>query len=182
MKHDTCFKHTRFGLDKPLHPVNREKCQAWKDFCSNAELANDISNILKSLEGMYIRDMSLLKDKIDSNFNPKEAVKILLKTHFPYQLECQGQEQLEPEQVQECSGQVAVGLDMVTEDFLEYITTEKVRNAMRSFGSRKVPGPDGFKPIVLKNLNEKAVIFLTELYKMSMEACHSSCKLGEVKS
>ena len=39
---------------------------------------------------------------------------------------------------------------------------------MRSFGSRKAPGPDGFKPIVLKNLNEKVVLFLTSLYKMSI--------------
>ena len=55
-----------------------------------------------------------------------------------------------------------------TGDFVEYITAEKVRNAMRSFGSRKAPGPDGFKPIVLKNLNEKTVIFLTSLYRMSI--------------
>ena len=61
-----------------------------------------------------------------------------------------------------------MGLDRDTGDFIEYISTEKVRNAMRSFGSRKAPGPDGFKPIVLKNLNEKAVIFLTSLYKMSI--------------
>ena len=62
----------------------------------------------------------------------------------------------------------AVGLDPETGDFLEYINTEKVRNPMRFFGSRKAPGPDRFKPIVLKNLNEKAVIFLTLLYKMSI--------------
>ena len=39
---------------------------------------------------------------------------------------------------------------------------------MKSFGSRTAPGPDGFKPIILKNLNEKAVIFLTSLYKISI--------------
>ena len=61
-----------------------------------------------------------------------------------------------------------MGLDTGTGNFLEYINNEKVRNAMRSFGSRKAPGPDGFKPIVLKNLNEKPVIFLTSLYKMSI--------------
>ena len=61
-----------------------------------------------------------------------------------------------------------MGSDLGIEDFVEYINTEKVRIAMRSFGSRKAPGPDGFKPIVLKNLNEKAVIFLTKLYKMSI--------------
>ena len=124
--------------------------------------------MLKSLEGKYTRDMCLLKDKINKNFNPEKAVKILLKTHFPDLLECSGQEQLGPEQVQECSGQGAVGLDLGTEDFLEYITTEKARNVLRSFGSRKGPGPDRFKPIVLKNFNEKAVIFLEELYQMSI--------------
>ena len=145
-----------------LHLVNQKKQQAWKDFCSNAESVNDISNILRALEGKYIRDVSLLKDN-NCNFNPEEAVKILLKTRFPDHLECPG-----PVMVGERLDQGAVGLYPGTGDFLEYIDTEKVRNAMRSFGSRKAPGPDGFKPIVLKNLNEKAVIFLTSLYKMSI--------------
>ena len=150
-----------------LHHVNQKKQQAWKDYCSNAESLNDISNVLRALEGKYIRDMSLLKDN-NSNFNPKEAVKILLKTHFPDHLECLAPDQAEPELVGECLDQGAVGTGSGNGDFLEYIDTEKVRNAMRSFGSRKAPGPDGFKPIVLKNLNEKAVIFLTSLNKMSI--------------
>ena len=95
-------------------------------------------------------------------------MKIQLKTHFPDHLKCPGQRQPEPKWVRERLDQRAVGLDLGTEDFLEYINTEKVRNAMRSFGSRKAPGPDGFKPIVLKNLNEKAVIFLTVLHKISI--------------
>ena len=84
-----------------LHLVNQNKQQAWKDFCNNAESVNDISNILRTLEGKYIRDMSLLKDNTNSNFNPEEAIKILLKTHFPDYLECPGQGQPEPELVWE---------------------------------------------------------------------------------
>ena len=76
-----------------LHLVNQKKCQAWKDFCGNTESVNDISNIPKTLKGKCIRDMSLLKDRKNSNFNPKEAVKILLRTHFPDHLECPGQSQ-----------------------------------------------------------------------------------------
>ena len=94
--------------------------------------------------------MSLLKDNANSNFNLEKAVKILLKTHFPDHLECPGQGQPELDLVGERLDQGAVGLDPETGDFLEYIDTEKVMNAMRSFGSRKAPGPDGFKPIVLK--------------------------------
>ena len=55
-----------------MHLVNQKKQQAWKDFCSNVESANDISNVLRALEGKYNRDMSLLKDN-NSNFNPEEA-------------------------------------------------------------------------------------------------------------
>ena len=65
-----------------LHLANQKKQQAWKDFCRNVESANDISNVLRSLEGKYIREMSLLKHN-NSNFNPEEAVKFLLRTHFP---------------------------------------------------------------------------------------------------
>ena len=84
-----------------MHLVNQKKEQAWKDFCSNAESVDDISNVLRALEGKYIRDMSLLKDN-NSNFNPEEAVKILLKTHFPDHLECPGPGQPEQELVGEC--------------------------------------------------------------------------------
>ena len=77
--------------------------------------------------------MSLLKDNANSNFNPEEAVKNLLRTHFPNHLECPGGGQAEPDLVGERLDQVAVGLDPETGDFLEYINTEEVRNAMRIF-------------------------------------------------
>ena len=88
-----------------LHLVNQKKQQAWKDFCSNAESVNDISNVLRALEGKYIRDMSLLKNNTNSNFDPEEVVKILLKTHFPDHLECLGLGQPELELVDECLDQ-----------------------------------------------------------------------------
>ena len=112
-----------------MHLVNQKKQQAWKDFCSNVESANDISNVLRALEGKYIRDISLLGGK-DSNFNPEVAVKILLRTHFPDHLECLGLGQPEPEMVKEGLDKGAVGLDWDTGDFIEYISSEKVRNAI----------------------------------------------------
>ena len=39
---------------------------------------------------------------------------------------------------------------------------------MRAFESYKAPGPDGFRPIVLKNLNEDTIKFVTVLYKLSI--------------
>ena len=130
------------------------------------ESANDTSNVLRALEGKYTRDMSLLKGN-NSNFSPEEAVKILLRTHFPNHLECLGLGQPEPDLVKDCLYKGAVGLDLGTEDFIEYINTEKVRNAMRSFGSRKAPGCWVLNQLFSKISMRKAVI-LTSLYKMSI--------------
>ena len=58
--------------------------------------------------------------------------------------------------------------DNSTSMILEYITTAKVRSAMRSFGSKRAPGPDGFKPIILKNLDEKSVTL--QISKVSLQA------------
>ena len=55
--------------------------------------------------------MSLLIDNTKGKFNPEEDVKFLLKTHFPYHLECPGPGQPEPELVGECLDLGAVGLD-----------------------------------------------------------------------
>ena len=97
-----------------------------------------------------------------------EAGKILLRAHFPKDLNCPGQEQQELKQVPEMLDQGTKEMDLRTDEFLQYIAIEKVKNARRPFGSKKAPSPDGFKPIVLKNLDETAGIFLTELYKMSI--------------
>jgi hypothetical protein len=44
-----------------------------------------------------------------------------------------------------------------------------VKDAIRSFGPRKAPGPDGFHPMVLQQMPEEVVETLTELYKRSIQ-------------
>ncbi len=53
-------------------------------------------------------------------------------------------------------------------EVMGYITEDKVKTAIDSFGSGKAAGPDQIKPIVLKNLPSSYIKKLTELYRASI--------------
>ena len=48
-----------------------------------------------------------------------------------------------------------------------FITEQKVRLAISTFGDSKSPGPDGIRPIVLKKLGSNAIKRLTHIFKAS---------------
>ena len=49
--------------------------------------------------------------------------------------------------------------------FTEWISVEKVKEALRAFDSKKSPGPDGLKPILFKHLPPNFVDLITLIYK-----------------
>lgn len=49
--------------------------------------------------------------------------------------------------------------------YCNYISTEKVKEATKSFGKFKTPGPDGFHPIVLQNLDKLTLNRLAKLFR-----------------
>ena len=50
---------------------------------------------------------------------------------------------------------------------VKYITPNKVKEAFQSFGSGKAAG-DNFKPIVLKNLSQRALEYISAIYRASV--------------
>ena len=156
------LKKYRVAREEHKKLVSDTKKAAWKNFCGQAESTTDISKLLKVIEGRPARVMSMLKDTKGISNTPEKAVDILLKTHFPDHKVNVNQ------QVNVSLSEQPKADDNSTSMILDYITTAKVRSAMRSFGSKRAPGPDGFKPIILKNLDEKSVAFLTETYKLSV--------------
>ena len=49
-----------------------------------------------------------------------------------------------------------------------FITEERVRWSINSFKPNKAPGPDGIKPLVLRNLGPKLLKRLTTFYRASV--------------
>jgi ribonuclease HI len=55
----------------------------------------------------------------------------------------------------------------VTDPRAQWITESKVTEVFKSFGSFKAAGPDGIRPICLKNLGPHATTRITNIYKVS---------------
>ena len=47
---------------------------------------------------------------------------------------------------------------------LEWVSNYRIKRAISHFGPHKSAGPDGFKPLVLKNLPEKAISYMRHVY------------------
>jgi ribonuclease HI len=147
----------RYKLARNRHRklIAAARKKSWQTFCSSAESAKDVSQIVKSLQQKPARIVGLLVGDNGPTETPKEALDLLMRTHFP---ECTDRLDEPP-----------VGVRQESSDVADYITTKLVKDAIRSFGPRKAPGPDGFHPMVLQQMPEEVVETLTELYKRSIQ-------------
>ena len=142
------------------------KRESWKNFCSKLESSKDISKTLKKLTMKPIKGISLLNHNGKESTSPEEAVDILLSAHFPemrpYTSTISNEEKVH-------TTNTTNNVDYSKKkEIINFITKDKVKAALKTFGNYKTPGPDEIKPIVLKNLDEKSLEFITKLYKLSM--------------
>ena len=141
--------------------IRRAKRQSWRDFCTKAEGSSEIMTVIKSLKPRHATGMSLGMDN-DKTLSPRETVDRLMDTHFPESATADdnGKCTANPK-VQKVHGP----LDEDTTMVVDFITVDKVRASLRSFGPYKAAGPDGFKPIILQNLDERTITDITDTYK-----------------
>ena len=142
------------------HELARAKKQSWKDFCSKAESARDISKIIQILENPPKRQMSLLS-KEEVILAPQDSLNHLVLTHFPDSALGDGDTQ---------EG-VSHHENNDTADFsgiCQYINTTKIKAAFKSFGDYKSPGPYELPPIALKHMSDKHLDMVCLIYRQSL--------------
>jgi len=139
--------------------IRKAKRSSWRDFCSKAEKAGDISKIIKIMRPKPTVGMSLFKRQ-GTTLSPRETLSNLMDTHF-----------LESTEIDEDEMEEAVPLDVSdehTEAIGNFITNNKVVRSLMSFGPTKAAGPDGLKPLVLQKLTPRLTEYITEIYKVSV--------------
>ena len=136
--------------------IGDAKRDAWRNFCSKAESAKDISNLMKMLEPSVVRNVNLLQSETGPTSTPEEALQVLLDVHFP-----------EHKQAQD---DVLEGLKLAPcEELIKFIDVMKVKEAIASFGDYKAAGPDELAPVVLKRLDQGSLDFITSLFQLSIQ-------------
>ncbi len=120
--------------------VKKAKQELWKLFTEAPQDSKAMSDLFRHTQGRENKSINLLNDALSNN--PEGTLGHLMDVHFTGH-----------------SAPVEEGRDIayhgVFNDALReinYITVGKVQEALASIGSYKAVGPDGFKPIVLKNL------------------------------
>ena len=147
-----CREEYQTKLKQYRQAIRKAKKASWRDFCSKADTAKDVSSMVKLLKPATAAGIGILKRDGAYVSTPAEALHTLMDQHFPNSREA-GEEQ---------DSNVTRAVYDEVEDF---ITAAKIKHSFRSFGAMKAAGPDGFKPIVLQNLSEGVINHLEQMYK-----------------
>ncbi len=133
--------------------IKLAKNKSWESFCSKAESAKDVSSIIKMLSTKSLRGIGILKRDGKYVSTPADSLNTLMDVHFPDSVADVGEEEVTLEGVNKA------------DDVVEYITPDKVKAALDSFGPRKAAGPDLLPPVVLQKLGDEEIKHLTMMYK-----------------
>lgn len=139
--------------------VRKAKRSSWKEFCMSAMDPKGMALLNKALQTNSSHSVGLLR-KPDGSFTrrPSESINLLMNSHFPGSVPCK--------RVPESQN----GNFCYEEAFKDsFVTAEKVRKAISTFGPRKAAGPDDIKPAALQNLDDNTINRLTKLFQAVIE-------------
>jgi hypothetical protein len=79
------MKSLQYRLARNRHRklIKAARWTSWRTFCSLAESVKDVSQIVKSLQQKPARMVGLLAGGNRPTETPKEALYLLMRTHFP---------------------------------------------------------------------------------------------------
>lgn len=140
------------GLRRELtYAIKRSKRDSWRKLVGQVEGMSEMARLNKIIGEKENQKVGLLsRGDGSTTTNTAETLQVLMNEHFP--------------------GNVPVGrhpppkTDKVTLEEIDWISDERVNQAIEKFDSHKAAGPDGLKPIVLKNFPSKIITTLVLIY------------------
>ena len=143
--------------------IEKAKRDSWRSFCGKANSAREISKLMNTLKTKSLKGIGMIKRNGVYCETPKDSLEALMSEHFieSEEVESDGDERQE---------RIAMHLNAIhDDDVMGFVTSDKVKKSLGSFGPNKSAGPDNFKPVVTQNLNEKAYEYIAKLYKLAIK-------------
>ena len=165
-KSRTDENHVNFKIlrKKYQKAVKVAKQEAWEYFCTSITDVKSLSKLSKSLTNPKKGQLGMLETEHGTTQNGAEVLQVLMDVHFPGSLD-EAPEGMESGR----NGKGSISNNfMKNANYLSFITKDKVKAALKSFGSWKAAGPDGFKPIILQNLDDSTIDHLVQIYKAAV--------------
>ena len=131
--------------------------EAWKDFSSKTKGPKAVSSLMKTLQAGNRRGLEIIATQ---NRTPDETLHKLMETHFPDSTVRRPEEDRR-------GNALAMAIDL-EDSRAAFISTEKLRHAIRTAKPFSAPGPDQIKPFVLRQLGPIMLDRLCRLFKASL--------------
>ena len=158
-KNENNFFKYKSSLREYRNAVKTAKIECWESFSSSLQDIKSFSKVNKSLTNSKSGMVGMLNTDSGVTKNGSEVLEVRMDCHFPGSLSTIPKLTSTPS-----PGKIGNNF-IKTANYLTFITNEKVKEAFKSFGSLKAAGPDGFKPIVLQNLDDDTIDIIVVIYK-----------------
>ena len=140
--------------------IRRAKHNSWQTFCDETDGMKAAARLNRIIQGGTRQTLGLIRDRNGTLLeSPEASIKQVIDTHFP--------DNRDPDLDQRPCPDYDTNPCYVSDMAAAFITSERVSEAIHTFGSHKAAGPDGFKPCVLQHLGPVTVSRLTNRYKAS---------------
>jgi len=151
-----CFKAERNSFKNMLRSVKKK---TWQEHCEGTIDVKAMAKLTKAINGSENKSVGLLTMKRGNQAaNPEESMNGLLDVHFPGSVNELAESDENHSETMEWS---------LVQEEAKFITKQKVKQAIATFGPQKAAGTDGIKPVILQNLDEETLEELTNV----MRAC-----------
>ena len=140
--------------------IRKARRASWKKFADNQNDFESVARFNKILNRDSLNGLGQLKDEDGEPCSTvSESLDVLLRSHFP---SCTNRpmHEWEPNSGKTCNIEVDEGAN--------FVTLERLEEAIKSFGEHKAAGMDDIKPLVLQKLGDKAKERMLKLFKASM--------------
>ena len=135
--------------------IRKAKRKTWKKFCTETNSPKELSKLIEALKPKPPGGVSLFSQGGDV-LEPADTLAELMNTHFPESTEVDDDREMEA---------VFINSKVTSGPLERYVTPDKVKKALMSFGPHKAAGPDDFKPILLQQLDDSAYQYISKLYQ-----------------
>ena len=134
----------------------KAKKQDWKDFNTKQNSTESINLLRKVLERKKSNTLGVLDRADGSSTNPgRETLEFLMMSHFP--------SITPPKQIEHKDTKISTASINYTD--IDGFDIDNLKEVIQSFKNKKAAGPDGLKPLILKELPHNKLEELLFIYK-----------------
>ena len=143
--------------------IKKAKKASWRKFLESALSMDQLGKVIRSMKPKCEAEINLFKNRDGTSMTPEQTINKLCNEHFP---QCQNEEERQPyEELREAF--VTTRHCQIDDADARFLSTERLKTAIKSFVSLKAPGTDGIPPYVYKNFGEAALTRLLNIFKAS---------------